>query len=140
MIDLNDDSSLDVPPPDTMTPMIDVIFSLIAFMMLMINAPLLKMDFSLPQTSEKSQRSYANSEFVTLGISVTSNSYTLDGDALDSNGLESKLIELKQKGELKLMLKTDSNTPVQRMVDTLALLNRLNISNAQIALSDINGS
>ncbi len=139
MIDLNEDTTLEVPAPDTMTPMIDVIFSLIAFMMLMINAPLLKMDMSLPQAPEQNQRTYTNSEFVSLGILATENSYTLNEKPLNTSELEGSLVQLKLQGELKLMIKTDSATPVQRMVDTLALLNRLKITDAQIALSDRSG-
>ena len=136
MIEFDDDQSLQVPAPDPMTPMIDVIFALIAFMMLMINAPLLKLDMSLPKTPPKSERSYADSEFITLAILADKDSYQLNEQTLNIDALEHELQQRQQQGEFKLMLKTDANTPVQRMVDTLALLNRLKISNAQIALNN----
>ena len=67
MIDLEDEevsSSLQ----DAMTPMIDVIFVIIAFMMLMINVPLLTMEVELPKAVEKPTVTNVQKNVVSIGV------------------------------------------------------------------------
>jgi len=138
MIELEYDDALDTPKPDTMTPMIDVIFTLIAFMMLMINAPLLSMKMDLPEAKKEQVEGYLQEQIVTL--TILPKHWQLDnGPILKRKDLMEQLISLQQETpELKVTLTTDKHTEVQRMIDAIALLNELQIEAAQVALSAVN--
>ena len=136
MIELEVDDSLEPPKPDSMTPMIDVIFSLIAFMMLMINAPLLAMKMDLPEVEKQPQQSALQGQAVTLTI-LPKQWKLADGPKLDREMIVEQLRLMKlEQPELKVTLSTDKTTEVQRMVDAIALLNELKIEAAQVALSN----
>ena len=126
----------DTKMSDSMTPMIDVIFSLIAFMMLMINAPLLTMEMSLPEAQKDTKVSVVDIKSVTIVILPSSGQWQLEqGDILDQNALAAALSRLKKKNEkLQVLLTIEKDVPVQRMITTIAILNKLKITGSQVAV------
>ncbi len=124
----------------SMTSMIDVIFTLIAFMMLMINAPLLTMDMDLPDAKKTSIVKAVEKESVTLAVLQQENQWRLDdGSIVDSQTIKQQLSDLNQAndGQLHVLITTDRTTYVQRMVDTISILNELNIQDSQIAINQV---
>tara|TARA_Y100000588_G_scaffold199736_2_gene213513 strand:+ start:2693 stop:3130 length:438 start_codon:yes stop_codon:yes gene_type:complete len=124
----------------SMTSMIDVIFTLIAFMMLMINAPLLTMDMDLPDAKKTSIVKAVEKESVTLAVLQQENQWRLDdGSIVDSQTIKQQLSDLNQAndGQLHVLITTDKTTYVQRMVDTISILNELNIQDSQIAINQV---
>jgi len=121
---------------DAMTPMIDVIFSLIAFMMLMINAPLLTMEMSLPEAQKESALTVVNSKNVTVVILHTDDQWQLEeGSILNQDALTVELSRLQQKNDkLQVLLTIEKDVPVQRMITTIAILNKLKITGSQVAV------
>ncbi len=121
---------------DAMTPMIDVIFSLIAFMMLMINAPLLTMEMSLPEAKKEAGLTVADSKNVTIVILHKDDQWQVgQGTTLNQNSLIDELSRLKQKNDkLQVLLTVEKDVPVQRMITTIAILNKLEITGSQVAV------
>lgn len=121
---------------DVMTPMIDVIFSLIAFMMLMINAPLLTMEMSLPEAKKEAELTVADSKNVTVVILHNDDQWQVEqGNILNQNALTNELSRLQQKNDkLQVLLTIEKDVPVQRMISTIAILNKLNITGSQVAV------
>ncbi|MGL5948071.1 MAG: ExbD/TolR family protein [Aeromonas sp.] len=123
---------------NAMTPMIDVIFSLLAFMMLLINAPLASHALNLP-SSEQAQTRAASSEPSVL--TVTAQAWQLQTPAaakapvaLDKTALRAALAALMLPDKMpSLVLAMDKDLPVQRLLDTFALLEQAGISATEIA-------
>jgi len=136
MISFESEEELQPVPPDTMTPMIDVILSLIAFMMLLINAPLMTMDLDLPKVEQHYVASGEN-KFVSLYILSEDNSWQLNQadiegrDALE-HALQTAVVDQKEK--ITTVLSIDKQAAVQRMIDTLDVLKTMGIKDTQIAI------
>jgi len=123
---------------DSMTPMIDVIFTLIAFMMLMINAPMLSMDIDLPQAKKTDIVVAAEAKSIAVAVLKENNQWRIgEGNILSGAQLKQQLATLKSENSdgLKVVLTTDKATYVQRMVDTISILNELEIKGSQIAIN-----
>ncbi|WP_298441891.1 biopolymer transporter ExbD [uncultured Ferrimonas sp.] len=123
---------------ETMTPMIDVIFTLIAFMMLMINTPLLTMELDLPQTEKSASVAVADPQNVTVVILPQAQQWRLDhSDVMNAAQLQQALHNLQQKNDqIQVLLTTDKHTEVQRLISTITILNKLQISGSQIAINE----
>jgi len=121
---------------ESMTPMIDVIFTLIAFMMLMINSPLLTMKVSLPEAQKDAEIAVVDIQKVTVSILPTSDQWQLNkGKTLDQAMLTDALALLqKESDKLRVLLVIDKDVPVQRMITTIAILNTLKITGSQVAV------
>ena len=137
MITFEEDSTLEPSAPETMTPMIDVILSLLAFMMLMINSPQLTMDLDLPDISEATTLAAADNRIVNLQILAQPEQWRIDDQLISSSEqlvLQLKLQVIDNKEPVTTMLSIDQKTVSQRMIETLDILNRLGVKNTQIAL------
>ncbi|WP_165313537.1 ExbD/TolR family protein [Vibrio ziniensis] len=137
MIQIEQSDSFEGPTTDSMTPMIDVILSLIAFMMLMINAPLLTMDVDLPNVERSEYSAPSESKVLNLSILEQPNQWNIDGKKISSRDeLEEALKEhvLSVETPPVTLLSIDEKSSAQRMIDTLDILNRLGIKDTQIAL------
>ncbi|WP_413283698.1 ExbD/TolR family protein [Vibrio sp. MA40-2] len=132
------DDDIETDSNSSMTPMIDVIFTLIAFMMLMINAPLLSMDLDLPDAKKTEIVVSTEAKSVAIAVLQEENQWKLgEGNTLSGDELKLRLNELKIENEngIKVVLTTDKTTYVQRMVDTISILNELEIEGSQIAIN-----
>ncbi|MEL0628862.1 ExbD/TolR family protein [Psychromonas aquatilis] len=137
MIQFEEDSGLEPITPETMTPMIDVILSLIAFMMLMINTPLMTMDIDLPDINQADIQSPAEEKVIHLQILEENNQWLIADELITSeNKLKTKLMTLVVNADepVATVLDIDQNSPAQRMIETLDILKRLGINNTHIAL------
>jgi biopolymer transport protein ExbD len=136
MIDLEDEevsSSLQ----DAMTPMIDVIFVIIAFMMLMINVPLLTMEVELPKAVEKPTVANVQKNVVSIGV--------VDGDeawlvnetrVLSMKALKDELTEQKllYPNQLSVVIHSDKKVPMERVVALFGALQELELNVSHLAL------
>ncbi len=137
MIQIEQHDALEPSAPDTMTPMIDVILSLIAFMMLMINAPLLTMDVDLPNVERQEYSAPSDAKILNLAILEQKQHWRINDQLITSSeGLEKALTEQVINAQITpvTVLSIDEESSAQRMIDTLDILNRLGIKNTQIAL------
>ncbi len=137
MIQIEQNDSFEGPTTDSMTPMIDVILSLIAFMMLMINAPLLTMDVDLPNVERSEYSAPSESKVLNVAILEQPEQWNIDGKKISSRDeLEKALTEqvLSVEKPPVTLLSIDEQSSAQRMIDTLDILNRLGIKDTQIAL------
>ena len=136
---------IDIPEPernvsvqDAMTPMIDVIFSLIAFMMLMINAPMLNMKVELPETEpEVASAAPMEKEIITITIDPTIKGWLLNEEKLHSDEqLKAKLAALSAEhgDQFSIVVNSDKQAPVQTMVNLFAILQSMKLEVAHLAL------
>lgn len=137
MIHFEQNEPLEPASPDTMTPMIDVILSLIAFMMLMINAPLLTMDVNLPEVEQQEYQSHVSTEILNLTILEHDSHWRVNEELVTSNDDLTRILTervINTDPNPITVLSIDRASSAQRMIETLDILNRLGIKNAQIAI------
>ena len=139
MIDLSEQEQT-VSFGDVMTPMIDVIFVLLAFMMLMINSPLLTMEVDLPKTTKNPVATKIIKHVVTIAMLVDNQGWYISGEKLkDADVLLMRLKKLKTENnnELSVVINSDKNVPVERMVELFSLLQSLELNVTHLALKGL---
>ena len=122
---------------EAMTPMIDVIFVLIAFMMLIINAPLLTMKVDLPKVVDAPKTTTVNKQVVTITLQTKSDVWFINEEPVTSiNELKTRLEQQKQThhGQLSVVLHSDKNVTVERIVELFSLLQTLKLNVTHLAL------
>ena len=137
MIQFEEETTQDTIGAETMTPMIDVILSLIAFMMLMINAPMLTMEVELPDIDQPQVESIAEEKSINLQILAENQQWRIDHELVKTEKqlkLQLTSLVIDAKKPVATILTIDKKVPAQRMIETLDILNRLNIKNINIAL------
>jgi len=137
MIQFEEETTQDAIGAETMTPMIDVILSLIAFMMLMINAPMLTMEVELPDIDQPQVESIAEEKSINLQILAENQKWRIDHELVKTEKqlkLQLTSLVIDAKKPVATILTIDKKVPAQRMIETLDILNRLNIKNINIAL------
>jgi biopolymer transport protein ExbD len=136
MIDLEDEevsSSLQ----DAMTPMIDVIFVIIAFMMLMINVPLLTMEVELPKAVEKPMVANVQKNVVSIGVVDGDDAWLVnDARVFSIDSLKERLIEQKlmYPDQLSVVIHSDKQVPMERVVALFGALQELELNVSHLAL------
>lgn len=136
MIDLTEEennSSLQ----DAMTPMIDVIFVLIAFMMLMINVPLLTMEVELPKVAETPQSSNVQKHVVTIGVLENADEWLVNESKVSSlEALKEQLQAEKMQypEQLSVVIHSDRKVAMERVVALFSTLQALELNVSHLAL------
>lgn len=136
MIDLTEEennSSLQ----DAMTPMIDVIFVLIAFMMLMINVPLLTMEVELPKVAETPQSSNVQKHVVTIGVLENADEWLVNESKVSSlEELKEQLQAEKMQypEQLSVVIHSDRKVAMERVVALFSTLQALELNVSHLAL------
>lgn len=142
MILFEDSDGLEPVSTDTLTPMIDVILSLIAFMMLMINAPLLTMNIDLPEINNDEYSAPSETKLITLDVLEQAEHWRL-GDIVISSDEQLKRELTRQvldaTDAVSTVISIDQHIASQRLIDTLDILKQLGIEDADIALEKTTG-
>lgn len=136
MIEFEDEES-ETSLQDAMTPMIDVIFVLIAFMMLMINAPLLTMEVNLPKTVETPKTASLHQQVVTITVPADVKQWFINDEPATSNDeLKAMLAAKKQEygAELSVVVHSDKQVEMERIVQLFATLQKLELNVTHLAL------
>lgn len=136
MIDLTEEensSSLQ----DAMTPMIDVIFVLIAFMMLMINVPLLTMEVELPKVAETPQSSNVQKHVVTIGVLENADEWLVNESKVSSLEALKELLQaekMQYPEQLSVVIHSDRKVAMERVVALFSTLQALELNVSHLAL------
>ncbi len=123
---------------DAMTPMIDVIFVLIAFMMLMINMPRLTMEVQLPKTATVQSSSQIEKQVVTLALKPNDSLWYMDTQSYSSkDAFVAALQQAKAQygSEMSVVIHSDQSVPMQRAVELFSILQSLDLNVTHLALS-----
>lgn len=136
MIEL-DDEGQGVALQDIMTPMIDVIFVLIAFMMLMINVPLQVMEVDLPSANESTSLSAGNKHLAILAVKSEGPAWRLNDQEIDSNDSlyeQLEVLKIAHGEQLEVVVQSDREAPMERVVALFSILQKLDLEVANLAL------
>lgn len=122
---------------DAMMPMIDVIFVIIAFMMLMINVPLMTMEVELPKAVEKTAVTHGQKNLVSIGVIAGDESWQINHTQVPSlDALKESLIEQKNQypESLSVVIHSDKQVPMERIVALFSVLQALELNVSHLAL------
>ncbi|SJL83924.1 ExbD/TolR family protein [Vibrio palustris] len=137
MIDINELEDDEPTTNDGMTAMIDVIFVLIAFMMLMINVPMTSMKVDLPKASEQPAVHTVEHTVINIALLVDDDHWYLDGQPLaDRNTLIQQLRTKKdaQPTGLSVVVHSDRKVPMERIVRLFSAIKSVGLDVTHIAL------
>lgn len=119
-----------------LTPLIDVLFMLIVFMVLTANSAQLAIEANLPSTEESGLSLPSPESPLTVTIRAAGNAYSVDeADYPDWPAARTAMQSaLEADPDRPVVLATEPDAPVQRLIDAMAYLQRAGIPDAQILL------
>ena len=108
-----------------LTPMIDVVFTVIAFMMIIINIPVETLDVDLPESDRAA--ALTETETIVLHVEADAERWRVDRGAPVSaedalKALKGRMSDLD--GDAAILVTIDRDAPAQRMIDTCELLQK----------------
>lgn len=123
--------------PD-ITPLLDIIFIVLVFLLLTANIPLQSLEVDLPKTDSKSLSSIQDTKSMTINMLAGTPAWALQGEQYDDwqqfkAVLENQLEALK---ETDLILASDKDVTVDSMLKLLAFLQEHHINATQILMED----
>lgn len=122
--------------PD-LTPLLDIIFIVMVFLMLTASVKLSSLDVQLPST-DTSEAKVIEKRSITINILAQDNVWAIDGQAVESwPEFQSKLVELvKQFPERNVVIAADKQAQIQHIVTLFGFLQQQNISATQILMEE----
>lgn len=123
--------------PD-ITPLLDIIFIVLVFLLLTANIPLQSLEVDLPQTDSESLTSVQDDKAITINLIAGTPAWALDGKQYD-DWEQFKPVLLAQAETLKeaeLILASDKDVTVDNMLKLLAFLQEQQIEATQILMDE----
>lgn len=136
MIKLTTENSSDSFQPD-LTPLLDIIFIVMVFLLLTATVKLQSLEVSLP-TADTSSVSDVDSKSLTVNILQKAPYWGLDGRSYSSweSFTQALLVQVKEKPEFQVVIASDKSAEIQHMVKLLAFLQDNNIKATQILMDE----
>ncbi|MCE7598762.1 ExbD/TolR family protein [Vibrio fluvialis] len=117
--------------PD-LTPLLDIIFIVMVFLMLTAAVKLDSLDVTLP-TSDSDVVTAVESQSLTINITAAEPYWAIDGQAyLDWHNFTLALLEAHQHNQRPIVIGADKNSEVQHLVKLLAFLQENGIQATQL--------
>ncbi|WP_413284090.1 ExbD/TolR family protein [Vibrio sp. MA40-2] len=127
--------------PD-LTPLLDLIFIVLVFLLLTTNIPVKTMNVSIPQTSDSEVLSSPDKQSLTINLLPETtehpSSWAINGSPYDSwDTFTTDLIEqMKNNPERMLIIAADKSASVDTMLKLLAFLQKNNITATNIMMDN----
>jgi len=124
-------------PQVDLTPLLDIIFIVMVFLMLSANIKLQSLQVDLP-TTDTSAVQVVDNKAVTINILHSQPHWAIDGEAQkDWVGFQEKLIQIvEEKPETQWIIAADKTAEVQHMVKLLGFLQQHNIQATQLLIEE----
>ena len=122
--------------PD-LTPLLDIIFIVMVFLLLTASVKLSSLEVDLPN-SEQSATQAVDNKSITLNILKKAPFWAIDGKAMsDWESFQLALVELvKISPEKPIVIAADKSAEIQHIVKLFAFLHQHNIAATQILMED----
>jgi len=121
-----------------LTPLIDIVFIVIVFLLLCMNSAIVELPFALPKDSSAALKSAQPDSELKLKLHANAPYFELTGatnERLNLDNLEQRLLDsTTQNSQPKVTIASDANTPIEPLVQLLALLNKHTIENTHILM------
>jgi biopolymer transport protein ExbD len=137
MIKVTDQFSADEPTLD-LTPLLDIIFIVMVFLLLTATVKLQSLEVALPSTDEPST-SVVDSDSISINILTQAPYWGLDGERFDSwESFTQQLLERvsSANNEAPVVIGADKTAQVQHMVQLFGFLQKNHIEATQILMEE----
>ncbi|WP_375753347.1 ExbD/TolR family protein [Vibrio sp. HN007] len=123
--------------PD-LTPLLDLIFIVMVFLLLTTNISVKTMDIQIPQTKESDVLSTPEKAVISVGILATEPHWSIEGNTFTNwDKFSSALLEqVKASPKKILVIAADKEANVESMLKLLAFLQSNNINATNIIMED----
>ena len=123
--------------PD-LTPLLDIIFIVMVFLLLTANIQIKTMEIAIPQTQDGAVLESPNQDVIAITVLKGSPSWALQGDAIsDWNMFSHALLEItKANPEKPIVIAADKLASVESMLKVLALMQNNNINATNIVMEE----
>ena len=119
-----------------LTPLIDIIFIVLVFLLLTANTQLLSLPVDVPTEADSSLNALTHDKHVAINILTADPHWAINGTTYQNfDEFEAEFINIfNVDPDVKVVVAADKNAPVQPLMNVLALLQRQQISNTQILM------
>jgi len=119
-----------------LTPLIDIIFIVLVFLLLTANTQLLSLPVDVPTEANANLSTLSHEKNIAINILTIEPHWAIDGTTYQHfDDFEAAFIHLfSANPKLKVIVAADKSAPVQPLMNVLALLQRQQISNTQILM------
>ena len=119
-----------------LTPLLDIIFIVLVFLLLTANTQLLSLAIEVPTESTSELQALSQDKHLTINVMASPPFWALDGkEYQDFKQFEQAFISnFKEKPDAKVIIAADKEAQVQPLLTLLALMQRKQISNTQILM------
>lgn len=119
-----------------LTPLIDIIFIVLVFLLLTANTQLLSLPVDVPTESDSTLTTLSQEEHITINVLINDPHWALEGQRYgDFNEFETAFIKrFRTSEEAKIVIAADKTAPIQPLMTLLAALQRQQITNTQILM------
>ncbi|MDG3087609.1 biopolymer transporter ExbD [Vibrio hannami] len=123
--------------PD-LTPLLDLVFIVMVFLLLTTNISVHTMDINIPQTEDGDVLSSPEKAVISVAILADKPRWAIDGDSFNNwEAFSSNLIQrVKANPKKTLVIAADKKADVESMLKLLAFLQSNNISATNIIMED----
>ncbi len=123
--------------PD-LTPLLDIIFIVMVFLMLTANVAVHTLNVDIPKTDDSQVLSQPDQQVISIGILAGEQKWAVDGKAMSSWDLFTKtLLDQKQRHPDKpFVIAADKKADVESMLKVLAFLQRHQIAATNILMEE----
>ena len=119
-----------------LTPLIDIIFIVLVFLLLTANTQLLSLPVDVPTEANSNLSALSQDKHIAINVLQTEPHWALDGQSFsDFNAFEAAFTQaFKSNPKAKVVIAADKTAPVQPLMTVLAAMQRQNITNTQILM------
>ncbi|WP_394203126.1 ExbD/TolR family protein [Shewanella waksmanii] len=119
-----------------LTPLIDIIFIVLVFLLLTANTQLLTLPVEVPTEADSELSALSQQQHIAINILLDAPHWAIDGQKFDDfDAFEAAFIKaFSAQPDSKVVVAADKSAPVQPLMTVLALLQRQQISNTQILM------
>ncbi|MCL6417473.1 biopolymer transporter ExbD [Aestuariirhabdus sp. Z084] len=126
-------------PTLELTPMIDIVFIVIVFLLITANAPLLKLPVNIPEANEHPSAEIADPETLLITVGSVDSPWLMEEDEYKSwdslkAALENRLSGITSASDLRVSIAADRQAPVESLVNLMAFLSERQLADVQILM------
>lgn len=123
--------------PD-ITPLLDIIFIVLVFLLLTANIPLQSLEVDLPETDSAALSSVQDTKSITINLMAGSPAWALQGEQYEDWEQFKPVLQAQAESlkETDLILASDKEVTVDNMLKLLSFLQEHHISATQILMED----
>jgi len=134
MIKVSDVDSVSDAPAIELTPLIDIVFIVIVFLLVTANVPLLKLPVSIPEASENPSAEVVDSDSAVITVPSRDALWGLDDKEYESWEAFKTQLQARADKDLSVSIAADGDAQAEALITVMSLLNEMKLQNVQILM------